>query len=238
MAPFYTSSEGHTSHEPQTSDGEFAGLSPQQKITEVCQRLHARNLLAAADGNVSMRISDDEILITPTGVAKAFMKSTAMAVINLNGEIIHGEPSGERHMHLEIYRKCPQAKAVIHAHPPTAIAWSLVQPGLDELPTSALPEVILAAGEIPIVPYARPGSAQMGTHLHPYLPGCRAMILARHGAVTWGESIEEAYRGMERIEHVSLILAQAKALGTLAPLPDEELKALKILRSQLGDKLL
>jgi L-fuculose-phosphate aldolase len=210
----------------------------QKQILLICQQLHSRNLLAAADGNLSYRISDDRILITPTGVTKAFMGLDEIAIINLKGDIISGHPSSERLMHLEIFRRCPKAKAIIHAHPPTAIAWTLARPELKELPSESLPEVILAAGRIPIVPYARPGTQQMGNVLGAYLPGCRALIMARHGAVCWGEDFMEAYRGMERIEHSSLILATAAQLGGLSRLPPEEIQALYELRRQLGEKLL
>lgn len=210
----------------------------QTEILQICRHLHARNLLAAADGNLSYRMSDQEILITPTGVTKAFMTLEEVAVINLQGDIISGHPSSERLMHLEIFRRCPKAKAIIHAHPPTAIAWTLARPELKELPSDSLPEVILAAGRIPIVPYARPGTQEMGDTLGAYLPECRALIMARHGAVCWGEDFDEAYRGMERIEHASLILAKAVQLGGLSRLPPEELEALYELRRKLGEKLL
>ncbi|MBL7671410.1 MAG: class II aldolase/adducin family protein [Bdellovibrionaceae bacterium] len=210
----------------------------QTEILQICRHLHARNLLAAADGNLSYRMSDQEILITPTGVTKAFMTLEEVAVINLQGDVISGHPSSERLMHLEIFRRCPKAKAVIHAHPPTAIAWTLARPELKELPADSLPEVILAAGRIPIVPYARPGTQEMGDALGAYLPECRALIMARHGAVCWGEDFDEAYRGMERIEHASLILAKAVQLGGLSRLPLEEIEALYELRRKLGEKLL
>lgn len=209
-----------------------------EQIVEMARRLHNRNMLAAADGNISYRISDDEILITPSGIAKAFMKPHEMAVVTLDNKVLSGSPSGERLMHLEIFKNCPKAKAVIHAHPPTAIAWSIARPELKELPCESLSEVILACGSIPFVPYARPGTLEMGTHLKPFLPAHRAMILARHGAVAWGEDLDEAYRGMERIEHSALILAKAVQLGGLTTLPPDEVKALYEMRKNLGERLL
>lgn len=209
-----------------------------REIVEVCERLHRRNMLAAADGNISFRISDDEILITPSGVAKAFMDVEQMAVINLQGETLVGKPSSEKLMHLEIFRASPKAVAVVHAHPPTAIAWSIARPELKQLPSNCLSEVILATGDIPFVPYARPGTEQMGENLKAFLPQYRAMILRAHGAVTWGESLDEAYRGMERIEHSSQILATALQLGTLNPLPQSEVEYLYELRKKIGDVLL
>lgn len=208
------------------------------QIVDICERLHSRNMLAAADGNISFRISDDEILITPSGIAKGFMNPEQMSVINLKGDILEGKPSTERLMHLEIYKSSPKAKAVVHAHPPTAIAWSIAQPELQKLPSDCLSEVILATGDIPFVPYARPGTEQMGLVMKPFLPQHRALILRCHGAVAWGEDLEEAYRGMERIEHSSQILATAKQLGGLHPLPKEEIEYLYELRKKIGEVLL
>ena len=166
-----------------------------QKIVETCQNLHHRNMLAAGDGNVSYRLDDQRILITPSGKPKAFIRSEEMTLMTIDGEILSGKPSGERQMHLAVYRKCPQARAVVHAHPPTCIAWSIAKPNLSELPCEALSEVILATGGIPVVPYARPTTSDMGETLSPYLPQFRVMILARHGGLSWGESLEEAYMG-------------------------------------------
>jgi L-fuculose-phosphate aldolase len=213
-------------------------LEVANRIVEICARLHRRNMLAAADGNISYRISDDEILITPSGIAKGFMNADQMAVINLRGEVLVGKPSSERLMHLEVFKSSPKAKAIIHAHPPTAIAWSIAQPELKKLPSDCLSEVILATGDIPFVPYARPGTQQMGDVLKDFLPQHRALILRNHGAIAWGEDIDEAYRGMERIEHSCEILYKAKQLGGLHPLPPEEIKYLYELRKTIGDILL
>jgi L-fuculose-phosphate aldolase len=207
-------------------------------IVEVAQRLHLKNMLAAADGNISFKISDERILITPTGLNKAFMKPTDIAIITMDNRVLSGTPSSERLMHLEVYRQCPKAKAVVHAHPPTAIAWSVAYPQLKELPADCLSEVILAVGRIPVVPYARPGTQQMGDMLRPYLPDCRVMILARHGAISWGESINEAYNGMERLEHSAQILRLAQTMGGLTSLPEEEVEALYKIRAKLGQRTL
>lgn len=195
-------------------------------------------MLASADGNVSCRLSNDRILITPTGVNKAFMNAREMAVVTLDNQVLSGTPSGERLMHLEVYRRCPNARAIVHAHPPTAIAWTVARPDWSELPANCLSEVILAVGRIPFVPYARPGTAQMGTNLLPYLPQCRVLVLARHGALSWGESLDEAYNGMERLEHSAQILMHAQVLGGLTPLPPAEVQALLEMRAKLGERTL
>ena len=208
------------------------------EIVEACRRLYDRNMLAAADGNLSFRMSDQRVMITPTGLSKAFLKADQMAVMDMEGNSISGQPSSEKLMHLEVYRRCEKAQFVVHAHPPTAVAWSIARPQLKELPSSSLSEVILAVGAIPFVPYARPGSSQMAEVLQPYLPQYRTMILSRHGALTWGESLQEAVGGMERIEHSCEILARAESLGGLTDLPEEEVLFLKSLREKIGERIL
>lgn len=209
------------------------------KIITVCKRLHERNLLAAADGNVSVRETDQKIWITPSGQTKAFISNSELACIDLNNTVVSGHPSSERKLHLAIYRNCPTARAVVHAHPPHAIAWSLAFSDLKELPYKSLPEVILATGKIPIVPYARPGSDFMGESLVPFIPGHKVLIMQKHGAVAWGETLDEAYRGIERVEHICYILKLAMELKNLKTgldeLPSDEIQELFHMRSQMGN---
>ncbi len=208
-----------------------------ESILIACRRLYDRNLLAAADGNVSIRLAH-KIVITPSGRAKGFLKAHELAFLSHEGETLQGQPSGERDMHMVIYNKCPLAQAVVHAHPPHALAWSLARPDLSRLPDECLPEVILACGEIPIVSYARPTTKDLGKAIESYLPHHRALILGRHGAVTWGESLDEAVGAMERLEHVALILYLAEKLGGAKPLPDEEVSWLRNMRKQMGERVL
>ncbi len=207
-------------------------------LLDACRRLHASGLLAASDGNLSVRLPNGLIAMTPSGVPKAKVRLEDLAHLQLDGTIQAGRPSSERAMHLAIYRAVPEAKAIVHAHPPTAIAWSLARPELEELPSDGLPEVILAAGRIPIVPMAMPGSEAMGTNLLTYLPEHRLMILARHGGLCWGEHMEEAAGGMERLEQVATILWKAEALGGAKPLSRAELEELRALRAKLGPKII
>ncbi len=205
---------------------------------ETCRFLHIQGLLAAADGNVSVRLEDGRIAITPRGLPKAKVRREDFAWLALDGTVLSGTPSSERAMHLEIYRAVPEAKAVVHAHPITAIGWSLANPEAAELPSDVLPEVILAAGRIPQVPMATPGTEAMGTNLRPYLPAHRLLILARHGALAWGESLREAAGGLERLEQVAKILLVAQAFGGAKPLAPGDLDALRALRAQLGPRLI
>lgn len=209
-----------------------------EKIKDCCSRLWQRNLLAAADGNISVRLENDEIMMTPSGLAKAFMRPEECCLIKLDGTVLKGKPSSERQMHLQVYRRCPEARSVVHAHPPHAIAWSVAHPEFKELPAESLSEVILAAGCIPIVAYARPTQKDMADAIDAYLPEHRLMILARHGGLAWGDSLEEATNGMERLEHSAQILYLSQQLGGLTKLPSEEIEVLRSMRKQMGAQLL
>ena len=205
---------------------------------EACRSLHRGGLLAAADGNLSVRLEEGRIAITPRGVPKSALRRQDFAVLDLDGTVLRGNPSSERSMHLAVYRAVPEAGAVVHAHPVTAIAWSLAHPDAAELPSDALPEVILAAGNIPLVPMATPGTEEMGSALAPFLPTHRLMILARHGGLAWGGSVREAAGGIERLEQVAKILLAAQAFGGAKPLGEADLQALRALRAQLGPGLI
>ncbi|MFZ9001502.1 MAG: class II aldolase/adducin family protein [Bacteriovoracaceae bacterium] len=208
------------------------------EIIETSKELHKKNLLAGTDGNISSRLDDGKILITPSGLPKSKIRPDQMALIEKDGTVLEGKPSSELSMHLKVYELCPEAKFVIHAHPPTAVAWSIARPELKELPADCFSEVILALGSIPFVPYARPGSNEMGTNLAPYLPNHRVMVLSRHGGLSWGESLEEALNGIERLEHSSEMLWKAHTLGGITPLPKEEITFLKNKRKEIGPKTL
>lgn len=207
-------------------------------LLDGCRRLHAGGLLAASDGNLSVRLPNGLIAMTPSGVPKAKVRLEDLAHLSLEGEVLSGRPSSERAMHLAIYRAVPEAKAVVHAHPPTAIAWTLARPDLAELPSDGLPEVILAAGRIPVVPMAIPGTGAMGTNLLPFLPAHRLMILARHGGLCWGEHLDEAVGGLERLEQVAQILWKAEVLGGAKPLPESDLADLRALRAKIGPRII
>jgi L-fuculose-phosphate aldolase len=208
------------------------------EIVDVCKMLHDRNMLAACDGNVSYRISDSEILITPTAVHKAKINPAEMAVMTLDNKILKGNPSSERLLHLEVYRRSPDARCVVHAHPPMSIAWSISHPDLRELPVQSMSEAIIAVGRIPIVPYVEPGTEAMAKSIAPYLPDHKVMILGRHGVVCWGDTLSEAYNGVDRVEHVALILSHALSLGGITSLPDYELDKLYALRKKIGNRTL
>tara|TARA_Y100001954_G_scaffold49688_1_gene52467 strand:- start:4129 stop:4806 length:678 start_codon:yes stop_codon:yes gene_type:complete len=211
------------------------GSNYREEIVTAARRLYDKNILAATDGNISSKEKDYQILITPSGKQKAFLRPEEIILYNMKDKNPKQKVSSELAMHLQIYKSCPKASFVIHAHPPSAIAWTIAFPKLKNLPYDILPELILAVGSIPFVPYARPGTEDMAKNIIPYLPQHKALILTRHGALSWGETMEEAINGMERIEHTAHILMMAKKLRGLTTLPQDEIQYLQEKRKQIGD---
>ena len=207
-----------------------------KEIISICQRLFEKNLLASCDGNISYK-NEEDIFITPSGVSKNSLKVQDIACIDLNGKTKKGSPSSEKLMHICIYQKIQKARAIVHAHPPYAVSLSLARPEWKHIPF-ALSEVALTLGKIPIAPYARPGTREMGEALIPHLKESRAFILSRHGALTWGESLEEAYLSMERLEHSSQMIYLAESLGGCEELPEKELLELLKIRHSSKNKIL
>ena len=209
-----------------------------EKIIKTATMLHDKNMLAACDGNISYRYDDNTILITPSGKPKFLLVEEDIAVVDMNGKVIKGKPSSEMLMHLEVYKMRADAKAVIHAHPPTAVAYSIAHPAAEEIPGNSFSELILAVGKLPIVPFQMPGSLEMGTALHPFIKNYKVMVLARHGALSFGEDLIEAYNGMERLEHSCNILLKAKSFGAVTELDEQTIDELYAMRKKIGDKTL
>jgi L-fuculose-phosphate aldolase len=184
-------------------------------------------LSRSSDGNISVRLSEGRILITPAGVYKAWLEPHQIVLMDLTGKPIHRtaqKPSSEYLMHLAVYRQRADVQAVIHAHPPMSVALTLIgQP----FPAEIVPEGLTAFGEVPTVPYARPGTAQMGENLSPYLAQYDVLLLDHHGSLTVGKTLEEALIKLERLEAIAQLWMLAKTHGEIIPLPLAEIKCLK-----------
>lgn len=190
-------------------------------IVRVCGWMYQKGFIASSEGNVSVRLESELILITPKGVHKGFLHPEHLVVADLEGRIINGtvQPSSEISLHLAVYRERLDVQAVIHAHPTTAVACTLA--GLS-LADGALPEVITALGAIPTAPYVTPGTPEVGTAVRPLIRHFDAVMLARHGSVTVGLDPQDAYSKLEMLEHAAQILFLARLLGPITPLPQEE----------------
>lgn len=197
-----------------------------EEIVAVCCRLYDRGLIAGQDGNVSARLTDGHILVTPAGRSKVDVTPNDLVELTPDGrQVTDGLPaSSEVGMHLRIYRERPDVRAVVHAHPPVATAFGVV--GRDFM-DAVLPEAIFHLGCVPLVPFAMPGTPALGEAMAPFLADHDVFLLASHGATTVGPSLRLAHQRMESLEHAARILHAAEQLGSLRPLRDEDIAALR-----------
>lgn len=199
-----------------------------------CGRIsYERHLMTSNDGNISVRMDDGLILITPSGISKGRLCTDDLLVVDLDGNIISAmtgrRPSSETPMHLEVYKHREDVRAVVHAHP--IFATTLTVSGL-EFPADVLPEVLLTLGNVPITAYATPSSHEDADAIRPFVKDHNALLLCQHGSLTYGKNLEEALINLERIEHVSEIYWRAKMLGNVKRVPPEAQAQLILLREK------
>jgi L-fuculose-phosphate aldolase len=202
-------------------------------IVEVGRRLYARGYTASNDGNISARLDDRRLLMTPKSVCKGFMSADMMVITDLDGKKLAGErdPSSEMQMHLEVYRQRPDARAVVHAHPPIATGFAVAGIALDR---AVLAEVVTTLGSVPIAEYATPSTKELPEAVRQYVKAHDGMLLANHGALTLGTDLLAAYYKMETIEHFAHISLVARLLGGERLLSRQEVDRLQGLRGMYG----
>jgi L-fuculose-phosphate aldolase len=204
-------------------------------IVEVGRRMYARGYTASNDGNISVRLGSDRLLMTPKSVCKGFMTPDMMCVTDLEGRKLQGDrdPSSEMLMHLEVYRQRPDVQAVVHAHPPIATGFAVAGIPLNR---AVLAEVLTTLGSIPIAEYATPSTKELPEAVRKYVKAHDGMLLANHGALTLGADVFSAYYKMETIEHFAKISLVARLLGNENLLAREEVARLQELRGTYGIK--
>jgi L-fuculose-phosphate aldolase len=202
-------------------------------IVEIGRRLYARGYTASNDGNISARLDDKRLIMTPRSVCKGFMTPEMMCITDLDGVKLAGErdPSSEMQMHLEVYRQRPDVKAVVHAHPPIATGFAVAGIPLDR---AVLAEVVTTLGSVPIAEYATPSTRELPEAVRKYVKAHDGMLLANHGALTLGADLFSAYYKMETIEHFANISLVARMLGGERLLSREEVFRLQGLRGSYG----
>src|SRR5688572_22773323 len=202
-------------------------------IVEVGRRMYARGYTASNDGNISVRLGPDRLLMTPKSVCKGFMDPAMMCITDLAGTKLAGDrdPSSEMQMHLEVYRQRPDVNAVVHAHPPIATAFAVAGIPLDR---AVLAEVVTTLGSVPIAEYATPSTKELPEAVRKYVKAHDGMLLANHGALTLGADLLSAYYKMETIEHFAKISFVARMLGGERLLSRDEVLRLQGLRGTYG----
>jgi len=204
-------------------------------IVEVGRRMYARGYTASNDGNISVRLGADRLLMTPKSVCKGFMTPDMMCITDLEGRKLQGDrdPSSEMLMHLEVYRQRPDVQAVVHAHPPIATGFAVAGIPLDR---AVLAEVLTTLGSIPIAEYATPSTRELPEAVRKYVKAHDGMLLANHGALTVGPDVYAAYYKMETIEHFAKISLVARLLGRENLISREEVLRLQEPRGSYGIK--
>jgi L-fuculose-phosphate aldolase len=200
-----------------------------EAVALVCRRLHERGLIAGQDGNVSLRVGPDRVLVTPAGLCKVDVRPADLVELTLAGAPAAGSgaASSEVGMHLRIYQRRSDVCAVVHAHPPAATAFTVARA---PFVARALPEIMLLMGEVATVPYATPGTPALADAFDPHLAAHDAFLMANHGATTVGASLRLAHQRMESLEHAARIMLHAHQLGGVAPLTDDQLRDLTAAR--------
>ena len=203
-------------------------------ILEVGRRMFQRQYVAANDGNISVRTGEDRVWVTPAGVSKGYMTEDMLVCVDLNGTILEGtaKPSSETKMHLRVYRENPDVGSVVHAHPIAATSFSIARIPLD---IAIMTESVIGLGVVPVAEYATTGTQGVPDSVAPFCRDYNALLLANHGALTWGANALQAYYRMESLECCAQIMEK---LGYLTPSPQvltrDQVAELLAIRRKLG----
>ena len=204
-----------------------------KEICEVGHKLWIKGFVAANDGNISVKVSDNEFYCTPTGVSKASLTPDMIIKVDKDGKKLEGKlnPSSEIKMHMRVYRERPDVTAVVHAHPPVATAFTVADIDLDQY---VLPEAVLTIGAVPTCDYGTPSTMEIPDSLDPYIHNHDAFLLRNHGALTVGCNLTKAFFVMEEVEFNAVICKHAMDLGAVHEISRDQLKKLMDLRKKMN----
>jgi L-fuculose-phosphate aldolase len=206
-----------------------------QEICEIGDRIYKKGFAAANDGNISFRISEKEVVCTPTQICKGFMKPDDLCVVDMEGNQVSGrrKRTSEIKLHIAIMKERPEIKSVVHCHPPHATAFGIAR---EPVPQCVLPEVEVFLGDVPITKYATPGGQEFASTILPFVKKTNIIILANHGTVSYGETVEHAYWWTEILDAYCRMLMLARGLGRVNYFTEPEARALLDLKQQWGFK--
>jgi L-fuculose-phosphate aldolase len=205
------------------------------EICDIGRRIYNKGFAAGNDGNISFRLGPNEVLCTPTQICKGFMKPSDLCIVDMEGNQLagHRKRSSEVLLHLTIMKERPDVKSVVHCHPPHATAFAVAR---EPIPQCVLPEVEVFLGDVPITRYETPGGQKFADTVKPFVQKSSVVILANHGTVSFGESVEKAYWWTEILDAYCRILMLAKDLGRVTYLTKDETQELLDLKKQWGFK--
>lgn len=218
----------------QSSDEKTA----RQTLIEVCRLTYDRGYLCGTEGNLSIRLADGSILSTASATCKGRIGDEDLLISDLDGELVEASRkraeaklSTELKMHLRAYKVRPDIKAIVHAHPVTAVGLTVAGKSLE---TPVLPEVVCVLGSIPTAPYATPSTDQVPDSIEQLAKSHDAIMLDHHGAITFADTIWNAFYKMETVEHFAKTLLVAEQVGGAKALSRQQLDELLRVRSVYG----
>src|SRR4030067_972015 len=201
-----------------------------KELVQAGKLLYQQNVVAAAEGNISLKLDKDRILITPSGLNKGFLSEKELVVVDSDGKKISGflNPSSELKMHLAVYKKRLEVKAVVHAHPPYATALTVAGESLEKY---FLPEAVLSLGKVPLSSYATPTTAEVPQVIENLIARSDTILLKNHGVLACGKDLWDAFFKMEIVEKIAQIYSIARSLGKIDCLTDPQVQKLERIRS-------
>lgn len=208
-----------------------------QQICDIGKRIYDKGMVAANDGNISVKIGDNEFLCTPTGVSKGFMTPEFICKVDRDGNVLEAnpgfKPSSEIKMHMRVYKERPDVNAVVHAHPMYATAFAIAGIPLTQ---PIMPEAVIALGYVPIAEYGTPSTEEIPDAVSKYLQSVDAVLLENHGALSYSDSLLNAYHKMESVEFYAQLLYISTQLGGPKELSEQQVQRLYEIRRQFGLK--
>jgi L-fuculose-phosphate aldolase len=203
-------------------------LKAKKEIIEIGKRMYQKGYVVASEGNMSIRLGENRILVTPAGKNKGFLEDKDLVIVDLKGKKVSGnlEPSSELKIQLFVYQRRKDVFAAVHAHSPYSLAFACAHIPLSE---TLLPEVIMFLGKIPLTPYATPTTEEVPNSLSPFIEKHNAFLLENHGVLTLGKDIYEAYNRLEMVERLAKVSLLCEILGKSEELSKESLEKLKII---------
>ncbi len=206
-----------------------------KEICEIGKRIYNRGMVAANDGNISVKLNDNEFLCTPTGVSKGFMTPDYICKVDKDGNVLQAngnfKPSSEIKMHMRVYAQRPDVNSVVHAHPTYATSFAIAGIPLTQ---PIMPEAVIALGCVPIAEYGTPSTMEIPDAVEKYLQHYDAVLLENHGALAYSDSLLAAYHKMESLEFYAELLFKSRLLGGPKELSQSQVERLYEIRRQFG----
>ncbi|MCI0530944.1 MAG: class II aldolase/adducin family protein [candidate division Zixibacteria bacterium] len=205
----------------------------QKEIVRIGKLLYQKNFIAAAEGNISVRLDRDKILVTPSGLNKGSLKPREIIAVDANGKKLSGrhQPSSELKMHLAVYKRRKDIHAIVHAHPPYATALTVTGQSLERF---FLPEAVLSLDRVPLSSYATPTTAEVPAAVSRLIRRTDAVLLRNHGVLACGKNLTDAYHKLETVEKLAQIYFLAKGMGRINYLSRSQIKNLKKIKTSLS----